>query len=402
MYRAKRLYQRVKNLYHLLVAVLANLRYGFPSRQIKVIGVTGTDGKTTTANLIYHILKSAGKPVSLISTVYAQVGGVRYETGLHTTNPDAIQTQRLIRKAVQHGDEYMVFETTSHGIDQHRVFGVQYYLGVITNVTHEHLDYHYTYKHYLDTKTKLLLWSQKALVNKDDVSYVEIKKTLRRKNHHFFTYGVRPGADFCLDKTRIAKNTPRFNRFNFCAAYAVGRMLGISEEVIYRAMASFRLPNGRWELVYDRKFKILIDFAHTPNAFKNLLPEVREKLLGNGRLIHVFGAAGLRDHTKRYQMGKTSGSYSDVIILTEEDYRTESLYNICEQIGKGIHSVNKDYTIINNRLDAIEKAIKIAQDNDVVVLTGKAHEQSLCRHKTEYPWNEKAAVMKTLKHYDLL
>ncbi len=401
--RVKRGWQLIKNLYHLAVAIIANIRYGFPSRHIKVIGVTGTDGKTTTANLIYHILLSSGKSVSLISTVFATVGGIKYETGLHTTNPDSIQIQRLILNAVSHQDEYIVIETTSHGIDQHRVFGVKYFLSIITNVSHEHLDYHPSYEDYATTKIKLLIKSEHALVNRDDASFTYIKKAFQNTQRHYQTYSLKSNqADYQLDLKQINQNTPRFNQYNYCAAYAACRILGLNDRLIYQAINNFRLPTGRWELVYDKKFKILIDFAHTPNAFGNLLPEARKKLITDGRLIHVFGAAGLRDYTKRYSMGKISAQYSDVIILTEEDYRTEDLYNICEQIGKGIRSVNKNYTIIKNRYDAIANAIKVARTGDIIVLTGKAHEQSLCRNKTEYQWDEKKTVMEILKQHDLL
>ena len=161
-------------------------------------------------------------------------------------------------------------------------------------------------------------------------------------------------------------------------------------------MQSFTLPTGRLETVYDKDFKVIIDFAHTPNALLQLLPAVRKRYLKKGgRLIHVFGSAGLRDFTKRPLMGEASAKYSDVILITEEDYRTEDLKKICEQIGSGIK--NKGYKIIVDRQDAINQAIKIAKTGDIVVLTGKAHEKSLCRGKTEEPWDEYKAVEKALE-----
>ena len=172
--------------------------------------------------------------------------------------------------------------------------------------------------------------------------------------------------------------------------------MGISDEKIIEAIKTFQLPKGRLELVYDEDFKVMIDFAHTPNAFQQLLPEVKKMFLKNGgRLIHVFGSAGLRDNSKRSLMGLVSSEYSDIIILTEEDFRTEKPEEICRQIASGIK--NKKYEIIIDREQAIDKAIKSAKKGDIVLLTGKSHEKSLCRGKIEYPWSEHQAVKKALQ-----
>ncbi|MFN4212413.1 MAG: Mur ligase family protein [Microgenomates group bacterium] len=399
--------QKIKNFFHLLWAVLANIYYQFPSRRLKVIGVTGTDGKTTTTHLIYHILKSAGKKVSLISTVYAKVGNQEFDTGLHTTTPGPFFIQRFLKRAADSGDQFFVLETTSHALDQNRVWGVKYEIGVITNITHEHLDYHQTYEEYVKTKLKLLKMAKIALVNKDDQSYRYIKDKISNIS---YPYKI----------SKIIREIPglaKFNQYNYSAAYFVCKQLGVSDEVILKAMKSFKLPSGRMELVYDGSFKVLIDFAHTPNAFAQILPEVRMRYLRKGgKLIHVFGAAGLRDFSKRPLMGEVSGKFADMIIITEEDYRTEDLYKICQQIGVGIakqgiklvdekffeRNDDKIYTIITNRQKAINKAIKIAKKGDVILITGKAHEKSLCRGKIEYPWDEYKAVKKALKIYKLL
>jgi UDP-N-acetylmuramoyl-L-alanyl-D-glutamate--2,6-diaminopimelate ligase len=379
--------RKFKNIGHLFLAILANIFYGFPSRKIKVIGITGTDGKTTTTHLVYHILKSAGKRVSMISTVYAKVGNIEYDTGLHTTTPNSFVVQKLLKKAVDNVDEYFVLETTSHAIDQNRIYGIDFYIGVLTNITHEHLDYHRDYENYLKTKLKLLLASEIAVMNRDDESYDKIIKfpifnSQFSMNFQFpnsklkiLTYGFQEQSDFRLDFGELGFNLPLFNQYNYLAAYTVCSEIGIEKEKIIQAMKTFVLPSGRFEIVYDKEFKVIIDFAHTPNAFEKLLPEIRSMFLKEkGRLIHVFGSAGLRDVSKRPMMGKASGTYSDAIILTEEDYRTEDLHKICLEIAKGF--VNKKYTIIENREEAIKKAISIAKKGDVVVLTGKAHEKS--------------------------
>ncbi|MFA6017505.1 MAG: Mur ligase family protein [Patescibacteria group bacterium] len=360
--------QKLKNTYHLLQAIVANLWYGFPSRKLKVIGITGTDGKTTTTHLIVHILKFAGKKVSFVSSVFASIGGKESDIGFHVTTPSSFALQKLLKQSVDNGDEYFVLETTSHALDQNRVWGINYEIGLITNITHEHLDYHKNFKDYEKTKLKLLKISKFAIKNGNNIE-------------------------------NIVKNIPdltTFNQYNYSSAYAVCKQLGLSDETILKAMKTFHLPKGRLDLVYDKKFKIIIDFAHTPNALLQLLPAVRKLYLkGKGRLIHVFGSAGLRDFTKRPLMGEASDKFSDVIFITEEDYRIEDPKEISQQIASGIK--NKDYLIVLDRQDAINKAIKFAKVGDVVVLTGKAHEKSLCRGKTEYEWDEYEAVEKALK-----
>ena len=360
--------QKLKNIYHLFQAILANLWYGFPSRKLKVIGVTGTDGKTTTTHLIAHILKTSGKKVSFVSSVYASVGGKESDIGFHVTTPSSFALQKLLRQSVDNHDQYFILETTSHALDQNRVWGIKYEIGVITNITHEHLDYHRTYENYAKTKLKLLKMAKVGIKNTDDIE----------------------------DIVEKIPNLTIFNQHNFSSAYTVCKQLGLSDGTILEAMKTFQLPKGRLDLVYDNDFKVMIDFAHTPNALSQLLPAVRKLYLKkSGRLIHVFGSAGLRDFTKRPLMGEASSKFSDDIYITEEDNRTEELQKICDQIAYGIKG--KNYQIIPNRQEAINQAIMAAKKNDVVVITGKGHENSLCRGKIEYPWDEYKAVKKALK-----
>lgn len=396
-------FQRIKNLCHLINAFLANLWYGFPSRKIVVIGVTGTDGKTTTTELIAHILKTNKKKVSYISTNSAKIADKEYDTGFHVTTPNPWLIQKLIKEAVDKKQEYFILETTSHALDQNRVWGVDYYIGVLTNVTNEHLDYHLNYKNYVKAKEKLLKMAKIGVLNVFDKSYSLLNRRSKVKSQN---YNVKVKIIDDLSLLTL------FNKYNYLAAYRVCKLLGLSDKQIFKGMKSFKLPKGRFDLVYDKEFKIIIDFAHTPNAFLKLLPEIRKKYLkDNGRLIHVFGAAGLRDDKKRPAMGKIAGKYDDVVVLTEEDYRTEDLYEICEQIEKGLIKQNfikkssnligqndkRIYTIFENRQEAINFAVKIARKNDIVILTGKSHEKTLCRGKNEYPWDEYKAVEIGLK-----
>lgn len=406
IYNLKRELQSLINLYHLLRAFLANIWYGMPSHRLKVIGVTGTDGKTTTTHLIYHILKSSGKKVSMISTIFAKIGDKEYDTGFHVTTPDAMLVPRYLKMALSQGQEYFVLETTSHRLDQNQLFGTKYQIGVVTNITHEHLDYHKTYGEYVKAKYKLLLNSRIGIINRDDESYDQILN-LGHGGHTLKTFGLKNKADYTY---KFDNEIAEFNRYNYLAAYAVCRELGISEKEILKAVETFELPKGRFEVVYDKKFTVIIDFAHTPNAFMNLLPAIREQYLKKGRLVHVFGAAGLRDSTKRPMMGEASGSYSNLVILTEEDYRTEDASAICSQIAVGLEKKgfkktsfdylttvkDKYYSVILNREKAIKMAISSARPGDVVVITGKSHEKSLCRGKVEYPYSEHEAVKKSL------
>lgn len=396
------MFQKLKNIYHLLQAILANILYGFPSRKLKIIGVTGTDGKTTTTHLIAHILKAAGKKTSFVSSVFASIGGKESDIGFHVTTPSSFALQKLLRRSADNKDEYFILETTSHALDQNRVWGIRYEIGVITNITHEHLDYHKNYEEYLSTKIKLLKMSKIRIVNLDDESYPHIKDKISNIKD---TYQISKNIKNIPDLTK-------FNQYNYSAAYTVCKELGFKEEVILEALKTFELPKGRLDLIYDNDFKVIIDFAHTPNALAQLLPSIREIYLKKqGRLIHVFGSAGLRDFTKRPLMGQASGHSCDLVILTEEDYRTEDPTTICQEIATGlekegltkvnydrlINCSEKSYSVIVNREKAIREALKLAKKNDIVVLTGKAHEKSLCRGKTEYPWDEYEAVKKVLK-----
>ncbi len=400
--------RRIKNFWHLIQAIGANIYYGFPSRKIKVIGVTGTDGKTTTSHLIYHILKNNNKKVSLISTVYAVVGNKKYPTGLHVTTPSSFKVQKLLRQAVDNGDEYFVLETTAHGINQNRVWGVRYDISVLTNVTPEHLkskggyDYFSNLDYYTRVKLRLLKSSKKALVNCDDGSYKLARRLLR---NNLIGYSLeREGCKYKLDLSKKLKTElPRFNKYNYLAAFSVAKELGLSEDKILASLKTFKLPAGRLELVYDNKFKVYIDFAHTINGLLNVLSYLREKK--EGRLIHVFGSAGLRDRLKREKMGEVSARFCDLAIITEEDYRTENPVKIADEIAvgfkkRGFRFVNEEkfgntpkrYTYILRRNLAINKAICVVRKGDIVVITGKSHEKSLARGRKEYPWDEKKAV----------
>lgn len=400
------MWKDIKNIYHLLVAIFANFYYGSPAKKLKIIGVTGTDGKTTTVNLIYYILKKADFNVSMISTVGALINGENYEVGFHVTTPSSFAIQDFLKKTASFNSKnalepnYLILEITSHALDQHRTFGIDFEIGVITNITHEHLDYHKTYKEYVKTKIKLLKKAKTAIVNQDDKSYEIIlglkAKTIDKK---WITYGLTKTADVNPYQFPFQMQIDgEFNKYNILAAIAVCNELGVGEKTIRDAVKNFKLPLGRSELVYEGDFKIMIDFAHTPNALKQILSSLRAKV--KGRIIHVFGSAGERDYKKRPLMGKVSAEFADAIILTSEDPRSESAEKIANEIESGINEKRKNkksvFKIIN-RQEAITKAVKMAKSGDLVIITGKGHEKSMNMGRGEENWSEYEAVEKALQ-----
>lgn len=397
------MWQKIKNVYHLIRAYLACLYFGFPSKKLKVIGVTGTDGKTSTSHMIYEIFKNAGKKVALISSIHAIIGAKTYDTGFHVTTPDPVALQKFLKKIVKAGSEYLILEVTSHGLDQNRVFGISFEVAVLTNITHEHLDYHKTYDNYLKAKAKLFKQAKISVLNADDDSFGKIKKLLKGK---IVSYSITKNADFTLKNMSLKLPIPGdYNLSNALAAAAATSHLGIDKNTIRKALSNFKSVKGRMEKVnLGQDFTAIVDFAHTPNGLEQALRTLRS-LVSNkksSRLTSVFGAAGERDEAKRPLMGEISAKLADYTVITAEDPRTESAQEIASQIAKGCQKAgaiqNKNYFIIPDREKAIDFAINnLAQKGDIVATFGKSHEKSMCYGKTEYPWDEFQAVKKALK-----
>jgi UDP-N-acetylmuramoyl-L-alanyl-D-glutamate--2,6-diaminopimelate ligase len=405
------MFQKFKNVYHFLTAWVFQIVYGLPARKLKIIGITGTDGKTTTSSLIYHVLKTAGKKVSMISSVSASIGGRELDTGFHVTTPDPHNVPKYLAESVRNGDEYFVLEITSHGLDQHRAAGIQFEISGITNITHEHLGYHGSFANYIRAKSRIAHMSKQTVVNADQKEVTEmIRKNVPKAS--IITYGLSEKADYSID---ISKKydiyLEKHNKSNFLLAYIVCSKLGVDDETFGRAVHSYKFPPGRMEELYNDKFTIVSDFAHTPNGLDNALSAVLEKYRNRSRMIHVFGAAAFRDDSKRPAMGKISATYANVIILTEEDYRTEDPERIFGMLAQGIEErgfseihpkteklsiPNKCYMKILNREEAIAKAVAIAQPGDIIMITGKGQEKSLCRGTKEEPYDEKACVHQAL------
>ncbi|HSX09802.1 MAG TPA: UDP-N-acetylmuramyl-tripeptide synthetase [Candidatus Saccharimonadales bacterium] len=400
------MWQATKNIYHFNQAIVANIIYGFPARGMKIIGVTGTDGKTTTANLIYHVLHVAGEKAAVISSVGATIDGEKFDTGFHITTPGRFDVQSYLKRAKKLGVKYIVLEVTSHALDQHRVQGVHIDVGVVTNITREHLDYHKTYEKYVTAKAKLLKKAKIAIVNKDDRSYQLLKKHhLKNRYNEVMTYGMKKDSDMNPHVFPFqTKLLGTFNKYNCLAAISVLQALHIPDTAIRKGLLTYKPPVGRQEIVYNKDFMVINDFAHTPNSFSVILPE--SKRLAKNKLIHVFGSAAKRDAFKRPEMGKFSSKYADIIVLTSEDPRDEPIENIYTDILKGIKNfevvgeaelrdqkfemkLGKKYLFkIPDRKEAIHFAIRLAKKGDVVLLTGKGHEKSINYGKGEEPWDE--------------
>lgn len=386
--------QKLINVFkHLPLAFLSVLYYRYPARRLKIIGVTGTDGKTTTSTLIYEILKRAGLKAALISTVSAKIGHKELAIGLHVTSPNPWELQRILKLIVDKGFKYLVLETTSHGLDQYRLLGCNFYIGVLTNITDEHLDYHKTWNNYLRTKVKLFKSTKYSILNKDDPSFKKLKNKASGK---ITTYSLKQ-ADYTPKsfpfKTKLLGD---YNLSNCLSAIAVAKTLKIENRVIREVLASFKGVVGRMEEIkMGQNFKVFVDFAHTPNALESALKTL--KSLNPKNLIAVFGCAGLRDKRKRPVMGKIACQLADKIVLTAEDPRTEDVNQIIEEITKGCENKAKIYKKPDRQKAIDFSIINLAKKGDIVGIFGKGHEQSLCFGVKEHPWSDHKAVKKALR-----
>ncbi len=383
----------VNNFYHQPKAFLANAYYGFPTKGMTVIGVTGTDGKTTTTNMIYQILKAAGKKVSMVSTINAVIAGKPYQTGFHVTSPDSEMIQKFAKQAADYGDKYLVLEVTSHAIDQFRFWGIKFDVGVITNITHEHLDYHKTFEEYKKTKLKFIQNSKHAVVNQNIKPDAKIADKL-------ITFGLNKGNFNQKDLKLNLKIPGDFNIENALAALATAFALNIDREIAQVSLENFESLIGRMQEVKNKKgIRVFVDFAHTPNGLEKALTLLRDQKK-SGKLISVFGAASQRDLGKRPIMGGISAKLADITVLTDEDPRFEDSHKIIEEIAKGAYEAgakdNQNLFKQSNRQRAIEFAISLAKKGDIVGIFGKGHEESMNYHGKEIPWSDLKAVEKAL------
>jgi UDP-N-acetylmuramoyl-L-alanyl-D-glutamate--2,6-diaminopimelate ligase len=406
---------------------LAAAFYGFPARKLTMVGVTGTDGKTTTTNLIYQILLSAGIKAGMISTINAVIGDQVLDTGFHVTTPDAPDVQRYLAQMVAHGVTHAVLEVTSHGLAQYRADACEFDVAVVTNITHEHLDYHGSYEAYRSAKARLFesLGStlpktqgnpRRAILNRDDASFDYLSQFTTGS---VLTYGFHPDAQVRADKIErkaeglsftvkgLGQEFPvhsllvgDFNISNCLAAIsATVFTLDIPPDAARKGISSLTIVSGRMERIeLGQDFIALVDFAHTPNALEKALQAARQ--FSPGRLIVVFGSAGLRDRQKRRMMAETSLKLADLTILTAEDPRTEVLDDILAEMAAGANDQGgiegQNYWRIPDRGKAMRFAISLARPGDIVIACGKGHEQSMCFGEIEYAWDDRTAMRAAL------
>jgi UDP-N-acetylmuramoyl-L-alanyl-D-glutamate--2,6-diaminopimelate ligase len=401
--------------------------YGWPGQKLTVIGVTGTDGKTTTTNLIYQILLAAGIRTGMISTVNAVIGNEILDTGFHVTTPDAHEVQLYLSKMVEAGLTHVVLETTSHGWAQFRVDACEFDIGIITNITHEHLDQHGSFENYRAAKARLFSSLQGtlpkkqgnprlAIINRDDASYDYLNDFIQVNKA---TYGLGADADLRAinieynrtglkftavhDDFRVDISSRLVGEYNIsnCLAALAATVIGLGVDPIIAAQGIGALENiaGRMERIeLGQSFTAIVDFAHTPNALKVTLEASRR--MTEGRVISVIGSAGLRDREKRRMMAETSLEMANLTVLTAEDPRTESLAQILEEMAAGARSKGgregETFWCIPDRGEAIRTALRLAQPGDIVITCGKGHEQSMCFGVIEYPWDDRIAMQAAL------
>ena len=411
--------------------------YGDPSDDLAVVGITGTDGKTTTSFLAVAALEAAGIRTGLVSTAATRIGGLEEPSETHATTPDAPALQVRLRAMVKAGDEAAVIETTSHGLALGRVGSIAYDVAILTNLTHEHLELHGTWEAYRDAKLSLFerlasarprpghrpkRWPRAGIVNLDDPSAGAFVGVAQEAGARVLTYGTDPAADVRAThvdedkrRLRIAYEAPsgaarvelqlvgRFNVHNALAVVALGEALGLDPAAIRDGLASVPVVPGRMERVdLGQPFEVIVDFAHSPASLQTVLDLLAPGAAARGGgLIAVFGSAGERDTAKRPLMGRIAGERCRLVVVTDEDPRGEGSDVINDAIARGAEIAGKrrghDLLVIPDRHAAIEAAFERARPSDVVLLAGKGHERSIIGADGPQPWNERAEAESALR-----
>lgn len=404
--------QSIKNLLHLAEAILASWYYGRPAGRIVIMGVTGTNGKTTTANLIARILEEDGKKVALASTINFRVAGKELTNTSKFTTLGGWRLQRFLREAADAGCGYAVLEVSSHALDQRRTAGISFQIAVITNVTREHLDYHRTMERYRAAKRRLFDNSTKAVVNLDMwepdffLEGASERRTYSRidASADFFAEGIEAGIDgsrFSVAGVSFSLRLPGvFNIENALAAIATTSSIGVPLLTAARAIAKVTLVPGRMEKIPNRLgATILVDYAVTPDSLEKLYELVASMRKKGTKIISVFGACGDRDRGKRSIMGEIVSSRADVVILTNEDPYHEDPERILDEIEVGVKGkeAGKDFFRIFDRREAIRKALSLLFSGDILLVTGKGAEETIAIGDSRIPWNDRKVIEEELE-----
>jgi UDP-N-acetylmuramoyl-L-alanyl-D-glutamate--2,6-diaminopimelate ligase len=381
-------YIKVKNS-AIALGQMASNYFGNPSEQLSLVGITGTNGKTSVATLLYDVFQQLGFSCVLISTVEYRIGNQVFPS-THTT-PDVLRINEILAKGVENGCQYAFMEVSSHGIHQHRTQGLHFKIGGFTNLTHDHLDYHNTFEEYLKTKKIFfdeLSSDSVAVSNLDDKNgQVMLQNSSARKVY----YAMKTRADYQGKTIEIDFNgmllnfngtefwitlTGKFNGYNLLLVYAIACELGIESEEVLQALSTLHRVIGRFETkISSSGIIFIIDYAHTPDALDNVLETINQIRTKNERLITVFGCGGDRDHAKRPEMGRIASRKSTLAIISTDNPRTENPLDIIKEIEAGVEpQFYSKYTSIPDRKEAIKMAIKFAEPKDIILVAGKGHE----------------------------
>lgn len=395
------------------LGLLASNFYDNPSSEMKVVGVTGTNGKTSTVTLLFRLFRKLGANVGLLSTVQNQINETVIPS-THTT-PDAINLNKLMRQMVDEGCEYCFMEVSSHAVEQHRIEGLQFAGGVFTNITHDHLDYHKTFENYLKAKKRFfdeLPASAFALTNADDRNgSIMLQNTKAKKK----TYSLKAPSDF---KCKVIENSVAglqlsldsvemhtrligdFNAYNLTAVYGVAQLLEVDKQEALTELSSLAPPEGRFDQLVSAKDKIvgIVDYAHTPDALKSVLQTIQAVRSGNEHVITIVGCGGDRDAAKRPIMAEIACKFSNQVILTSDNPRSEDPNEILRQMNEGVPVTDKRKVLtIADRREAIKTAVTLAKKQDIILLAGKGHEKYQEIKGVKNHFDDKEELMETFK-----
>ncbi|HQI16758.1 MAG TPA: UDP-N-acetylmuramoyl-L-alanyl-D-glutamate--2,6-diaminopimelate ligase, partial [Bacillota bacterium] len=394
--------------------ILASNFYGNPSQKLKLIGITGTNGKTTTTYLIKSIMEANKQKIGLLGTISTQIGDKIYISS--RTTPEALDLQCLFREMADSDVDYAVMEVSSHSLELGRVEGCNFKIGIFTNLTQDHLDFHKTIENYRNAKKKLFyMVNGTSIINIDDEHGRIIADELRNNGIKLITYGIDNKADIMAKNIDITSKgvgftivTPeyeaelnisipgKFSVYNALAAASAAYAEGLDRDVIREGLGKVDNVPGRSEIIKTKTpYTVIVDYAHTPDGLQNILASVKE--YAKGRIITLFGCGGDRDKEKRPIMGNIAGRMSDYCIITSDNPRTEEPMDIIRQIEAGIKSTGCDYICIENRRDAIKFALAMAKPDDIVLLAGKGHETYQVLKDRTIPFDERDIVEELLR-----
>ena len=377
--------------------------YDHPTKKLKLIGVTGTNGKTTSVYILKSILEKAGEKVGLVGTIANYIGDEKVKS--ERTTPESLELQKLFKDMVDKGCKYCVMEVSSHSLELDRVYGCNFEVGIFTNITRDHLDFHKTFDNYYNAKFKLFERSKVSVINIDNSYGYRVLNDVDTLGKKAVTYSIENSSDFRAENIRLEEkdiifdcnNTSykfvlpgEYNIYNALGTIAAARELNISEECIKAGLLDVVVP-GRCERIgdkYDIPYEIIIDFAHTPDGMKNILETL--KSFAKNRLIAVYGSGGDRDKVKRAELGRVGSEIADLVIITSDNPRHEDPMAIIKDIVVGIEKTN--YLAIENRSEAIRLALKMAEPGDVVVLAGKGHETYQINNEGVIHFDEREVV----------